>query len=271
MEGTRRKPWLAALLSLLLAGLGHLYAGSVRRSGFFFLAEQVAMVAGLLLLSFWPAAPWNFVALNCLVFGWRIVAAADIARYAARAEPCAGRSAWIRWPVYAVVLVVGILGPALALRATLFEAFRVPQASMAATLVPGDRFITTKWSITSPKRGEIVVFRASEGVKFVKRVIGLPGDRVEVRGGMAFVNGERLEEPYVLLEGSDPGEFGPYEVPAGRYFLLGDNRNRSKDSRADEIGFVPADRIVARGRTIFFSQDPTTREIRWGRFGRPLQ
>jgi signal peptidase I len=166
---------------------------------------------------------------------------------------------------------LGYFAPALTLRATVFEAFRVPMASMADTIIPGDRMLATKWNLGSPERGELVVFRTPSGVNFVKRVIGLPGDRVEVKDGIAHVNGVRLEEPYVLLEGSDPGGFGAFEVPAGSYFVLGDNRHRSKDSRVDEIGFVPADRIVARPRAIFFSQNPDTGEVRWDRLGRPLQ
>ena len=138
---------------------------------------------------------------------------------------------------------------------------------MAETIIPGDRMLTTKWGLGSPKRGELVVFLAPAGANFVKRVIGLPGDRAEVRDGVAYVDGQRLDEPYAR-GGSD---FGPVAVPAGSYFVLGDNRDRSKDSRSEEIGFVPADRLVARPRSIFFSEDPKTGEFRWDRVGRPLQ
>jgi len=265
MDANGRKPWLAAALSLLLAGLGHLYAGKLRRSAWFYGGELVAMIVALFLLAFWSSAPWNVVVGAGLVLGWRIVAAVSAS---VSGEPaCAGHSAWIRWPVYALVLVAGIFGPALALRATMFEAFRVPQASMAETIIPGDRILTTKWGIGSPDRGELVVFLAPAGVNFVKRVIGLPGDHVELRDGIAYVDGRRLDEPYARGK----SDFGPVAVPEDSYFVLGDNRDRSKDSRAAEVGFVPADRLVARPRSIFFSEDPDTGEVRWDRVGLSLQ
>ena len=271
MQPTRRKPWLAALLSLPLAGLGHLYAGRWRRAGVFFGGELVATFTCLLLLSYWTVAPWN-IAVGLAVFhGWRVLAAVDAYRGTAQATACVGRSAWIRWPVYAAVLLLGHFAPALTLRATVFEAFRVPAASMADTIIPGDLMLATKWNIGSPERGELVVFLTPSGVNFVKRVVGLPGDRIEVRDGVASVNGKPLAEPYVRREGADPGAYGPVEVPAACYFVLGDNRNRSKDSRVDEIGFVPSDRIVARPRAIFYSADPATGYIRWDRVGRPLR
>jgi signal peptidase I len=271
VQPTLRKAWLAALLSLLLSGLGHLYAGRWRRAGVFVVGELVATLTYLLLLTYWTSAPWNVAIGFVVFFGWRVVAAADAYRVAARAAPCVGRPAWIRWPVYAAAFLLGYFVPALALRATVFEAFRVPLASMADTIMPGDRMLATKWNVGSPERGELVVFSTPAGVNFVKRVVGLPGDRIEVRDGVASVNGKPLAEPYVRRQGADPGVYGPVEVPAACYFVLGDNRNRSKDSRVDEIGFVPSDRIVARPRAIFYSADPATGDIRWDRVGRPLR
>lgn len=275
MQPTRRKPWLAALLSLTLAGIGHLYAGNPRRAVAFFGGELVTALLLLILLVYWPFAPWNLI-VGAIVFqGWRIAAAVDAFRYAARQPACAGRSPWIRWPVYAGVYLAAIYGPALAIRAIAFEAFRVPQQSMSETIIAGDRFLATKWDVGSLGRGDLVVFRTPAGERFVNRIIGLPGDRVEVRAGIAIVNGEPLVEPYVRHEasdrGSDRGSYGPTVVPPASYFVLGDNRDRSKDSRMEEIGFVHRDQLIARPRAIFWSVDVRTGEIRWSRVGRPLR
>lgn len=271
MASTRRSRWLAFLLSLPLAGLGHLYAGSPRRAMTFFGGELLAMTAGLFLLVWWRVAPWNLVLGLAALHGWRIVAAVGAFQYAAQAPAISGRSAWLRWPAYAVVYLIAAFGPALVVRATAFEAFRVPTGSMSDTLLPGDRFLATKWDVGSPNRGDIVVYRKEADVDFVSRVIGLPGDRVEVRAGYAWVNGERLEEPYVRLDGTSQADFGPSVVPNASYFLLGDRRNHSLDSRMEEVGFVSRDRIFARARTIFWSRDLDTCDVRWPRLGRPLQ
>ena len=271
MQPARRKPWLAALLSLALAGLGHLYAGSPRRAAAFFGGELVTTLVWLFLLVSWPFAPWNMIAGVAALLGWQLLAAVNAFRYTARQPARAGRPAWIRWPAYAVVYMAAHYGPALALRATALEAFRMPTRSMSDTLIPGDRLLATKWNVGSPKRGELVVFRMPSGKKWVKRVIGLPGDRVEVRAGIASVNGEPLAEPYVRHDGTHLGDYGPTVVPSASYFVLGDNRNNSKDSRMEEVGFVREGQIYARPRAIFWSVDPATADIRWNRLGRPLR
>jgi len=271
MAENPRRPWLAALLSLLLAGLGHLYAGRFRRAAAFFGGEIAAIVAGLLVLVSWPAAPWNLVAGNGVLLGWRVVAGTDAFRCAARTTVPSGRPAWVRWPAYLAVYGIVLYGAARALKATAFEAFRLPTGAMSDTLLPGDRFVATKWDAGSPERGEIVLFRGPGGVNYVFRVVGRPGERVEVREGRAFVDGEPLDEPFLRLDGRDAGAFGPAVVPPGCYFVLGDRRHHSWDSRAEGMGFVREDAIFARPRAVFWSRDPETDEMRWDRLGRPVR
>jgi len=270
MTPGRRKPWVAAILSLPLAGLGHLYAGARGRAAAFFLGEVVTSASGLLILIEWRAAPWNLAVSAGFPLAWRTVAAVSAFRFAARHPPCAGRPAWLRWPAYLVAFLAGAYGPVLALRATAIEAFRVPTRSMSDTLIPGDRLLATKWGLDSLRRGDVIVFRVEENVSYAKRVIGLPGDLVEVREGLAVVNGERLDEPYARRDGPDRGDFGPVEVPARSYFVLGDNRHAALDSRSEKFGFIPAGRVVGRARTIVISQDPETGDVRWNRLGLPL-
>jgi len=271
MQPARRKRSLAALLSLVLAGLGHLYGGSPRRAAAFYGGEFIATLVWLFLLAFWQSAPWNMVAGATVFWGWRCVAATNAFRCVGRNPARRGRSVWIRWPAYAVVGIAAYYGPALALRATAFEAFTIPARSMADTLIPGDRMLATKWDVGSPERGELVVFRRPTGKPWVKRVVGLPGDRVEVRDGMVRVNGNSLAEPYVLHDGGNSRDHGPIVVPLDSYFVLGDNRNRSMDSRFEKVGFVHKRDIFARPRAIFWSVDPASFDIRWHRVGRPLR
>lgn len=159
------------------------------------------------------------------------------------------------------VLVFGFVRP------FVVEAFRIPSESMVPTLEVGDRVLANKfiYRFTDPERGDIVVFRSVEGPEppppsspfervwewffgdpqeppiLIKRVIGTPGDRVAVQGGRLFVNGELQREPYVNKASPDRSFFPPTTVPEGHYFVMGDNRANSRDSRF--FGPVPEENI----------------------------
>ncbi|NLY11743.1 MAG: signal peptidase I [Firmicutes bacterium] len=128
------------------------------------------------------------------------------------------------------------------------RAFTVDGASMMPTLHHGERLLVDKISyrFVEPKRGEIVVFKypANPREHFIKRIIGIPGDKVAIIDGKVYVNDQVLEEDYI----SAPARIGfsPQVVPEGHYFVLGDNRNNSEDSRARSVGFVPRELIVGR-------------------------
>jgi len=127
-------------------------------------------------------------------------------------------------------------------------------------------------AVTTRQRGEVVAFESTvTGVRtpFVGRVIGLHGDRVAMRRGVAVVNDDMLVEPYVARPGPAPEDFGPATVPPRRLFVLGDNRNTARDSRI--WGFLPEQDVIGRVNLIYFSQEPVTRAIRWERIGQPVR
>lgn len=128
------------------------------------------------------------------------------------------------------------------------QSFLVQGASMLPTLQEGERVLVDKltYRMREPARGEVVVFRypADSTRKFIKRIIGIPGDIVEVREWTVYLNGEALSEEYIL--GPTYDEFGPVQVPEGTLFVLGDNRNHSEDSRHVNVGFVPLSHLVGR-------------------------
>lgn len=138
--------------------------------------------------------------------------------------------------------VLYALGIALLLRTFVVQAFWIPSGSMIPTLEPGDRVMVLKaWEFipgTTYKRGDIIVFRFPVDPKrdFVKRLIGLPGERVQIVDGRVFIDSREIAEPYVRF----PDNFNMDEilVPPGQLFCLGDNRGNSQDSRF--WGFVPA-------------------------------
>jgi signal peptidase I len=150
-----------------------------------------------------------------------------------------------------VVLIACALAIALVIKTFIFQAFYIPSPSMVPTLEVHDRVLVNKLSyhLHAVHRGDIVVFKAPPGVEsadiqdLVKRVIGLPGDTVEGRGGHIYIDGRLLKEPY-LPAGTQSKTFGPEHVPAHEYYVLGDNRPSSKDSTV----FGPISRSLIVGR-----------------------
>jgi signal peptidase I len=128
------------------------------------------------------------------------------------------------------------------------RAYTVNGDSMLPTLQHGERLLVDKISyrFVEPSRGEIIVFKnpADTSEQFVKRVIGLPGDKVAISQGVVYVNDQPIEENYTCA----PARIGfsPQIVPEGTYFVLGDNRNNSEDSRFSRVGFLPRNLIVGR-------------------------
>lgn len=174
------------------------------------------------------------------------------------------------------VLIVVAFALALLLKTFLIQAFYIPSGSMEPTLMPGDRVLVMK-AFDTPERGDIIVFEdpnpgrepdrsvvggflhwLSEGLgfarpadeDFIKRVIGLPGETVEIRDGKLYVDGARIREPY-LTGPPDKRDYGPTTVPEGTLFVLGDNRRNSNDSRYG-LGFIPRDKVVGEAFVIIW-------------------
>ncbi|HTG48439.1 MAG TPA: signal peptidase I [Actinomycetota bacterium] len=200
-------------------------------------------------------------------------------------EPSGGRRAWRELPVLILIALV----VAIVLKSFLVQAFVIPSTSMVPTLRQGDRVLVCRvcTRVVGVHRGEIVVFAdpnptrvqdrglvggfvhwlgqgigvaQPENPDFIKRVIGLPGDVVEIDRGQVIVNGHPLNEPY-LDPNRDTRSFGAVRVPPGMLYVLGDNRLVSGDSRfppGTGVGFVPEDKVI--GRAFMIVWPPS----RWG-------
>lgn len=153
---------------------------------------------------------------------------------------------WTRSILIAVVL-------ALLIRLFLFEVFVVEGRSMYPTLLETERLMVNKlvYRIDEPKLGDIVVFEFEPGRDFIKRIIGMEGDKVEIIKGRVYINNTLLDEPY-LLQDMDVYDYGPVEVPPGYLFLLGDYRENSMDSRDPRVGFISEEHLKGRAFLIFW-------------------
>lgn len=154
------------------------------------------------------------------------------------------------------LLIISAIVLAWVIKSFVAQPFVIPSQSMAETLVPGDRVVVTKVSyrLKDPVPGEVIVFQAPEASgmsdqDFIKRIVARSGDEVEVRGGRLFINGRRMRESYVVPDTPD-SEFGPETVPENAYFVMGDNRSNSKDSRY--FGAVGRERIIGKAVAIYW-------------------
>jgi signal peptidase I len=178
---------------------------------------------------------------------------------------------------------------ALFIRTFIVQAFKIPSGSMIPTLQIGDHILVNKlaYGIRVPlygqylvdfggvQRGDVIVFIFPEdrSKDFIKRVVGVAGDTVEIRGKKVSINGKQVDDPYAHFEGDDPqnvlpasrDDFGPTRVPENQLFVMGDNRDRSYDSRF--WGFVDLSDVRGKAFLIYWSWDGGDRWVRWERLG----
>lgn len=229
--------------------------------------------------------------------------------------------------LFKTIIIAGAI--ALGFRSFLFEPFNIPSGSMVPTLLVGDYLFVSKFSYgysrysfpfgivpfdgriaeDAPERGDVVVFRQPTDVSidFIKRVVGLPGDRIQVKDGILYINGEQVERTYVgktkarnatsvidfkvyeeifpngtkhyIQERSDNDSLDntlEFTVLEDHYFMMGDNRDNSRDSRTPSVGMVPAENLIGKAQILFYSHDGSARfweiwkwplAIRFGRLG----
>lgn len=250
----RKWPLFAALLSSIVPGSGQLFLGQVLNGSFLF-----TVFLGIL-LCFWPLRLLVYYpAFLALVLAWGTlyIYAACSALLARRHSMIPRASRWWLAVVLPVVLLSAELLGAATIRLAGFRAFGVPSTSMEKTISKGDHVVvdTHYYRSHTPKRQDVVVF-LRDGTFFVKRVMAAGGDTIEGRNGLILVNGKAILEPYIQHIGEPPSylnTFGPITVPTGEFFVMGDNRDVSFDSRSPEFGYVDATSIVGKSLYIFGS------------------
>lgn len=195
----------------------------------------------------------------------------------------------LRENIEAIVIAVLL---ALFIRAFVVQAFKIPSGSMEPTLQVGDHILVNKFiygirlpvtnttviPVSEPERGDIIVFEypVEPDKDFIKRVVGVPGDTVEIKDKKVYVNGRRvdkypvkhMEEDMLSSSVNKRDNFGPVTVPEDAYFVLGDNRDHSYDSRF--WGFVREAAIKGEAFIIYWSWDSDAFGVRWGRIGKVL-
>ena len=177
---------------------------------------------------------------------------------------------------------------AMIIRAFVLQPFSIPSGSMLNTLLIGECVMVNKFiygikipftndyivEMGNPKRGDVVVFEFPRNPSddYIKRIVGVPGDTLTMRDKVLYVNGVKVSEPYAIY--SRPGvvlpqdNFGPVTIPAGEYFMMGDNRDDSSDSR--EWGTVKRNALVGKAWRLYWSSNGLS-DIRWDRIGMAIE
>jgi signal peptidase I len=307
-----RKPWLAPLMSLVLPGFGQLYNGDINKAlwlflSFAFVSIPLGALVALYLPDAWLVPSLAICTLACLAL-W-IYGMVDAWRFAKRSSALAAKP----WQVSGMYLVTLVMCGAFALpmlytyvRAHWVEPYRIPSSSMAPGILKGDFLIADKryncpGCKHSVKRGDVAIFvyPNDRTLHYIKRIVGLPGDKMQLKGRELFLNGQSLKrsEKKVANEKGpdlDKGLSTGFEVqeqvegrewrvfwansdkmaddfelivPPGQVLVLGDQRALSTDSRV--FGTVPLQDVVGRARQLWFSYSDAG--VRWERLGMVLQ
>ena len=279
--GTKRSLWLAAALSIVSVGLGHMYSGKLKRG---ILIAVFSLILGNLVYAtilFWDFSPLNILLPITIALGFWALLVIDAWRTARnQSEEFECRSyngIWHYLLYFLIFFVITWFGLPVIGR---YQSFKMPAASMENTLFSGEMFMArlTSNETNMPSRGEILIFLfpVDGTTKFLKRCIGVPGDTIEILDKQLFVNGDPASDPptvkYIdtkvngqqLIQPRRPGgldsrdNFGPYVVPINYYFMMGDSRDNSFDSRY--WGPVHKESIIARPHRIYYSKN-------WKRIG----
>jgi signal peptidase I len=275
-----------------------MYNGRVARALWTFVGVQLWAVALISLTFVVPGAAARVLLLVLVLVSSWTFCGWDAVRTARRA-PAAQRRTYQRWyALLGIALCVALIVQPWNVRFIkqhIAEAFEIPTGSMEPTLLIGDYVLVSK-SVHRPiHRGDVLIYAARDGrARFIQRVVGLPGDTLAMRDYGLAVNGRSVSEPYVSITDSadvttdelgwqreflapgvdrqryqpSVGNWGPLVIPADRYFLLGDHRDASYDSRYR--GLIAGEQLVGRPEWVYFSREPAA-GIRWRRLGRAIR
>jgi signal peptidase I len=254
---------LASVCSCILPGSGQLWLGKTL-VGIGFLCAFGLLA--LLYVAF--RLPRSYVGIQVLIFAAMglCTAAAWHALRTASQRMIQG-SRWWLFVLVPISLLASFAYSNWFLLAAEFRSFDVPSTGMEQTVLSGDHVIADlrQYRNSRPKRRDVVLF-SKDGTFFIKRVVAVGGDTIEGKDGTIFVNGQRLNEPYVQHLGNlslVPNEFSPVEIASGELFVMGDNRDVSRDSRMGDFGLVPEKTVAGKALYIIRSK--------WGRIGNDLR
>jgi len=275
----RRRPWVAGLLTFLVIGLGQVYNGEFIQGVWYYLGSVGLSLLAAFLILFLPP-PLNLLAL-ALGFIYFIYIFLVSWVEAQRKGSTYCLKPYNRTYIYILLVFFSwyVVNPLVSqiTQNNIVHAYRVVATSMLPTILDGDHILVNEliYKFSSPQRLDVVVFKypRNESQYFIKRVIGLPGETIQIRAKQCYINGQAVQEKYVIHAGNSPEDypeldnFGPLTIPADSFFVMGDNRDWSMDSRT--FGPIKRSKILGKAFMVYW---PGTihGEMIWSRIGKKI-
>jgi signal peptidase I len=261
----RRKPLVALLLSIVTPGLGQMYNGQMKRGIILYLGAFF-----LPIIFFSTGSFFNFyimllcmaILLAFLLFVWSDAFTGAVKSKEITLKP------YNKWYLYLLIILITsfVIQPSLgsSIKNNIASSYKIPSSGMDPALLVGDYLLANMkiYKNEKPKRGDIVIFEFPKDPSkdFIKRVIGLEGEKVEIVGDRIYINEKEIEDPWRHFENKDKNtnmqtseNFGPVLVPKDSFFVLGDNRDNSQDSRY--WGFVNTKKIKGKALYIYWAKN----------------
>lgn len=272
-------------MTFFTIGLGHLYSGQVKRGIFlYFVGQGTLLAAALPVIYFFPTLPILLIAL-LVGLTFLLYCIFDAARLSKQKRFRYKLKKYNKWYVYlgcwflASFIVQPVVGQLI--KKFVIQSYKIPAQSLRPNILAGDFIIASKlFSVEAGvNRGDVIIFPLPEDPQkdFIKRVVALGGETIEIVNKEVFINGNLFREPYIihtdpriLPKGLRPRDnFGPVIVPEDAIFVMGDNRDHSYDSRF--WGCVKKSDVKGKARSIYWSWDGENNAIRWNRIGKIIQ
>jgi signal peptidase I len=287
-----RKPWISGIFTVFSFGLGHIYTGEAKRGIILFFIGQVLSVISYPLVLL-PVIPINLVAVIFIIFAFYVYCVVDAVRLSRKSKFSYNLKKYNKWYVYLLfgLITTFVIQPinGFVIKKNIVQAYKIPSRAMEPTLLAGDHIFVNKltYNKAQPTHGDIIVFKFPIDPKkdFIKRIVGVAGDEVEIRNKEVFVNNIKADSRFAQFTDSfivpkcPPGHredapcrkdnFGPIKVPKNQLFLMGDNRDQSFDSRF--WGFVDLEVVSGKAYWIYWSWDKDKSIIRWDRIGKKIE
>jgi signal peptidase I len=293
-----RVPWKAGILSLFLPGLGQFYCGQVKRGVYFFIL-YIFIFAGSMFLFLIPVPLFPEIFIVSTLFAIYIYAINDAAKIARNNKEFYYLKKNNKWYLYITIYLASgffVEPVAILIKGFTIQAYKIPSGSMKNTLLVGDHIVISKSSYglkshdqfvfdnfsffpRTPERGDVIVFKypKNEQRDFVKRVVGLPGEKIQIIRQKVFINDQLLKSKLYVNHQEPPrknaffprDDFGPFMVPPDHLFVLGDNRDKSQDSRY--FGPIDINKVKGKVIRIYWSWDPDENWVRFERIGKLIQ
>lgn len=285
MNDKPRSPWFAGILTFFTIGLGHLYSGQAKKGIFlYFIGQGTLLTAALPLIYLYPTAPIMLITLLG-GFAFFLYCIFDAVKLSKRKRARYTLKKYNKWYIYfgcwilAFFLIEPVVGGLI--KKFVIQSYKIPAGSLRPTLLLGDYIIARKLISVEAgvNRGDIIIFPLPEDPEklFIKRVVALGGETIEIVNREVFINGKLIQEPYAIYtdprispKGLRPRDnFGPVIVPEDAIFVMGDNRDQSYDSRF--WGFVKNSDVKGKAASVYWSWDKKNKKIRWDRIGKIIQ